>query len=190
MLQSYMITQVAIPVVTQSIVSIVSFTLRSSVYVLKQLFHSSFSKQPYGMTYFYEQIKRMDLENDLLFAQQVLYEVIQQKVMSQHQTLILKGIQDHIQSIYDLLWKCQEKIEIHKQKWFMKYRSFDLSEEIVQLREKQHILKQRFQWLYMFPRDSISSFPSTMLSLPESSSFKEIDLIPSFSFSESRRLNS
>ena len=142
-------TSIAIPILTHNIIPILEFTIKTSFQLSYYLLHSVYTlanspSMESNVRDFYRELKKMDIEHDLLCAQTFLQQF--QLNPELYQSWI-DSLQSHIQQIHDVLWKCTEKIERHKQKWFVKYRSFDMSPELLELSDKQQILHKRFQWI-------------------------------------------
>jgi len=120
-------------------------TLTGSIYLVQSLFQSG-----YEIPQFQFELRKMDLENDLLITQSFtdnLEKSFQHLLLDPTLQNSLHGVQMIMKNIYQILWKCTDKINYHKTKWFYTYRTICLDEELKSLLEQQNILKKRFEWL-------------------------------------------
>jgi len=141
-----MITATAATAVTATfltnevITKTISFTV-SNIYILaKNIFYTDSSIDLYSLD-------KLEKKLDLLYTIKVYDLWIQEissnvKSPSLHEAIL--HFKNGLEDIHSILKNIDEKIKIHKEKWFSWYRSISFQNEMEELQSSKMILDQRF----------------------------------------------
>ena len=118
----------------------ISFTV-SNIYTLaKNIFYTDPSIDLYSLD-------KLEKKLDLLFTIKV-YDLWIQEVSNNSKSPscneAILNFKNGLEDIHSILKQIEEKIKIHKEKWFSGYRSISFQNEMEELQSSKTILDQRF----------------------------------------------